>query len=55
MYPSIPQKETLEIELKSDVRKLSDNDLVDAVVAFANTAGGDIFLGVENDGTPTGG
>lgn len=54
MYPSIPQKETLEIELKSDVRKLSDNDLVDAVVAFANTAGGDIFLGVENDGTPTG-
>lgn len=54
MNSAIPQKETLEIEFKSDVRKLSDNDLVDAVVAFANTAGGDIFLGVENDGTPTG-
>ncbi|MBQ1389940.1 MAG: putative DNA binding domain-containing protein [Clostridia bacterium] len=44
----------MEIEFKSDVKKLSDNDLIDAVVAFANTAGGAIYLGVENDGTPTG-
>ena len=50
----IPQKETMEIEFKSDVKKLSDNDLIDAVVAFANTAGGAVYLGVENDGTPTG-
>ena len=50
----IPQRETMEIEFKSDVKKLSDNDLIDAVVAFANTAGGAIYLGVENDGTPTG-
>ena len=54
MNAVIPQKETLEIEFKSDVRKLSNSDLVDAVVAFANTAGGDIYLGVENDGSPTG-
>ena len=50
----IPQRETMEIEFKSDVKKLNDNDLIDAVVAFANTAGGVIYLGVENDGTPTG-
>ncbi len=50
----LPQKETLEIEFKSDVKKLNDTDLIDAVVAFANTSGGDIYLGVEDDGTPTG-
>lgn len=50
----LPKKETLEIEFKSDLKKLSDTDLIDAVVAFANTSGGDIYLGVEDDGTPTG-
>lgn len=54
MSYALPEKETMEIEFKSDLKKLSDNDLVDAVVAFANTSGGDIFLGVEDDGTPTG-
>ena len=51
---AIPTRETLEIEFKSDRAKLPDNDLVDAVVAFANTIGGTIYLGVENDGTVTG-
>ena len=51
---NLPIKETIDIEFKSDVRKLSDADLIDAVVAFANTSGGDIYLGVEDDGTPTG-
>ena len=50
----LPEKETLEIEFKSDLKKLGDADLIDAVVAFANTSGGDIYLGVEDDGTPTG-
>ena len=50
----LPTKETIDIEFKSDIRKLSDADLIDAVVAFANTSGGDIYLGVEDDGTPTG-
>ena len=44
----------MEIEFKSDVKKLSDGDLIDAVVAFANTAGGTIYLGIEDDGTVTG-
>ena len=51
---NLPTKETIDIEFKSDIRKLSDSDLIDAVVAFANTSGGDIYLGVEDDGTPTG-
>mgnify|MGYP002423783228 FL=1 len=50
----IPEHESMEIEFKSDVKKLSDSDLVDAIVAFANTHGGDLYLGVEDDGTVTG-
>lgn len=50
----IPECETMEIEFKSDVKKLSDSDLIDAIVAFANTHGGDLYLGVEDDGTVTG-
>ena len=43
-----------EIEFKSDVKKLSDSDLVDAVVAFANTNGGNLYLGIEDNGSVTG-
>ena len=43
----IPEHETIEIEFKSDIKKLSDSDLIDAIVAFANTHGGDLYLGVE--------
>ena len=50
----LPEKESLQVEFKSDLKKLSDDNLIDAVVAFANTNGGDIYLGVEDDGTPTG-
>lgn len=46
--------ETLEVEFKSDVKGLSDRDLVAAVVAMANTEGGLILLGVEDDGTISG-
>ena len=50
----LPQAETLTIEFKSDKTPLPDNDIIDAVVAFANTEGGDLYLGVEDDGTITG-
>ena len=46
--------ESLTIEFKSDQAKLSDNDLIDTVVAFANTDGGDLYLGVEDNGDITG-
>jgi ATP-dependent DNA helicase RecG len=47
--------ETLTVEFKSDAKRgLPDRDLVAAVVALANTEGGLILLGVEDDGSVTG-
>ena len=46
--------ETLTVEFKSDAKGLPDRDLVAAVVAMANTEGGLILLGVEDDGTVSG-
>lgn len=46
--------ETLTIEFKSDRKLLPDRDLVAAVVAMANTEGGELYLGVEDDGKVTG-
>lgn len=50
----IPTTESLRVELKSDVRKLPDQELVLAAVCLANTEGGEIYLGVENDGRVSG-
>ncbi|MBQ9412134.1 MAG: ATP-binding protein, partial [Oscillospiraceae bacterium] len=50
----IPEKETLTIEFKSDRKPIQDDVIIDSVVAFANTEGGDLYLGVENDGSITG-
>ncbi len=50
----IAKGETLAVEFKSDAKGLSDRDLVAAVVALANTEGGALLLGVEDDGTVTG-
>lgn len=47
-------KETSSLEFKSDLKRLPDDDLLDAVVALANSDGGTVYLGVEDDGTPTG-
>ena len=52
--PPLPLRESLTVEFKSDRKRLSDNDLVEAVVCLANTEGGELWLGVEDDGTPTG-
>lgn len=60
----IPLKEAIEVEFKSERKrsqsgefrpcKLPDSELIDTVVAFSNTNGGVLYLGVEDDGTPTG-
>ena len=50
----IPEKESLTIEFKSDLKRLENSEIFDAVVAFANTEGGDLYLGVEDDGEITG-
>ncbi|WP_303817443.1 RNA-binding domain-containing protein [Selenomonas ruminantium] len=51
---TIPMKETLEIEFKSDVKSYPDHALVEEIVGMTNTVGGVLFLGVEDDGTITG-
>ena len=50
----VPDKETLTVEFKSDLKKYNDANLFEDVVAFANTEGGDLYLGIEDDGTITG-
>lgn len=60
----IPVIETLSVEFKSEHKRdgegrlrphrLPDSELIDTVVALSNTDGGEIYLGVEDDGTPTG-
>lgn len=47
-------KEDLLNEFKSDRDKLSDDVIVEAVVAFSNTEGGKFYLGVENNGEISG-
>ena len=50
----LPKKESLTVEFKSDKKKLQNSDIFDAVVAFANTEGGDLYLGIEDSGEVTG-
>lgn len=50
----LPPAETLTVEFKSDRKRLSDTDLVEALVCMANTDGGELWLGVEDDGRATG-
>ena len=51
---AIPDRESLTIEFKSDRNRLLDRELTSAVVCLANTDGGEIYLGVEDDGKITG-
>ena len=61
----IPQKESLTVEFKSDLQRpdvsekkrkfgYPDSDLIDEIVGMANTEGGSLYLGVEDDGAITG-
>lgn len=51
----LPTKESLTVEFKSErQRPQTDDEIVDNVVAMANTEGGTLYLGVEDDGMVTG-
>jgi len=50
----LPKKETLTVEFKSDRKRLGDDELVEALVCLANADGGELWLGIEDDGSPTG-
>lgn len=51
---TIPEKESLNVEFKSDLKLLPDSELVEAVIGMANTDGGTLYLGVEDNGDITG-
>lgn len=51
---TVPTREMLDVEFKSDVKCYSDHDLIEEIVGMANTVGGILYLGVEDDGTITG-
>ncbi|MEW6140075.1 MAG: ATP-binding protein [Thermodesulfobacteriota bacterium] len=46
--------ENLDREFKSDRRKFTDKEIFEEIVALANTDGGVLLIGVEDDGTVTG-
>lgn len=50
----IPIHESLEIEFKSDLKSYPDHELIDEIVGMANTEGGTLYLGVEDDGRLSG-
>ncbi|MBC3494440.1 putative DNA binding domain-containing protein [Pseudomonas sp. SWRI100] len=50
----LPPRESLTVEFKSDRSKLPDRELIEALICLANAEGGELWLGVEDDGTPTG-
>jgi ATP-dependent DNA helicase RecG len=50
----VPSQESLTVEFKSDRDCLSDDDVVEAAVCLANTEGGSVYVGVEDDGRVTG-
>ena len=50
----LPTKESMTVEFKSDLKCLPDRDLIEALACLANSEGGELWLGVEDDGTPTG-
>lgn len=48
----IPTKESLTIEFKREWNEKKDGEPIKkTLVAFANTAGGDLYIGVDDDGT----
>jgi len=49
MNRTIPDRESITVEFKSDRNRLPDRDLVTAVVCLANTEGGELYLGIEKE------
>lgn len=54
MPQRLPSRESLTVEFKSDRSRLPDRELIEALVCLANAEGGELWLGVEDDGTPSG-
>ena len=44
---TIPEKESLTVEFKSDIKGFDESELIAEIVGMANTEGGVLYLGVE--------
>lgn len=54
MPVAIPTAESLTVEFKSDRNGYPDRELIGALTCLANTLGGELWLGIEDDGTASG-
>lgn len=54
MHTALPSKETITVEFKSDRNGYPNRELIEALTCLANTSGGELWLGIEDDGTPSG-
>lgn len=50
----LPPTESLTVEFKSDRNGYPDRELIEALTCLANSAGGELWLGVEDNATPSG-
>ncbi len=50
-FPELPRHETLTVEFKS---RWDKGKVVRIMVAFANTVGGDLYIGIDDKGNPVG-
>jgi len=50
----IAKGEQLDIEFKSDRRTMPDREIYEEVVSLANSKGGVLLIGIEDDGAITG-
>lgn len=54
MQSIYPAAESLTVEFKSDRSGYPDRELIEALTCLANTAGGELWLGVEDNGIASG-
>jgi ATP-dependent DNA helicase RecG len=54
VHRTLPPAETITVEFKSDRNGYPNRELIEALTCLANTAGGELWLGIEDDGTPSG-
>ncbi len=50
----LPLTESMTVEFKSDRNGYPDRELIEALTCLANTQGGELWLGVEDDGSASG-
>ncbi|MBQ8562732.1 MAG: putative DNA binding domain-containing protein [Firmicutes bacterium] len=44
----------MTVEFKSDLKRYPDREIVEEIVGMTNAEGGNLYLGIEDDATPTG-